>query len=220
MSLNKILDRDIQALHDAIEVMIEETKIQYASTFEVLKTSNYELAKRIMEHDKEINRLENSFTTMALWKISKQQMVAGNLRLAVGSILIAREIERIADYAKILCRYFINYQPTKTETECILQMFELVIFLLDTISHLFNNYDKDETDKAILLKTKINGVFKDLFALLFKRIRSAATDEEALIVMNSVKQLKNLERAGDHLVAVQEIVTFIRTGEFKEMIEL
>lgn len=35
-----------------------------------------------------------------------------------------------------------------------------------------------------------------------------------------MKQAKNLERAGDHLLTVQEIVSFIRTGRFEETSEI
>jgi phosphate transport system protein len=86
MSYNKILDRDVARIKRDIIEIIEQTKSQYAKTFDVLKTRDMEKAKEIIKYDQKINDLQNDFTKMALWKIAKQQMVAGDLRLAIGGI--------------------------------------------------------------------------------------------------------------------------------------
>lgn len=220
MSLNKILDNDIQQLRNMLEDMIKETKVQFAETFEIITRNNIEGAVMIVEHDKIINDKLNEFTSTALWKIAKQQLVARDLRLAVGGILLAREIEIIADYAKKLCIFFSKFKPTKKYTNSILNLFQLVIDMLDSFSELFLNFDTNLVVKVMELESEINKEFEDLYSYLVKALKKAETNEEMLEISEAIKQAKNLERAGDHLLIVQEIVSFIRTGRFEETSEI
>ncbi|AGY41309.1 Phosphate transport system regulatory protein PhoU [Mesoplasma florum W37] len=220
MSINKILDNDIRQLRNMLEDMIKETKIQFAETFEVITKNNVEGAALIVEHDKIINDKLNEFTSTALWKIAKQQLVARDLRLAVGGILLAREIEIIADYSKKLCIFFSKFKPTKKYTTSIVNLFQLVIDMLDSFSELFSNFDNNLVVKVMELEAQINKEFEELYSYLVKALKKAENNEELLEISEAMKQAKNLERAGDHLLTVQEIVSFIRTGRFEETSEI
>lgn len=220
MSINKILDNDIRQLRNMLENMINETKIQFAEAFEVITKNNVDGAAMIVEHDKIINDKLNEFTSTALWKIAKQQLVSRDLRLAVGGILLAREIEIIADYSKKLCIFFSKFKPTKKYTTSILNLFQLVIDMLDSFSELFLNFDTNLVVKVMKLESQINKEFEDLYAYLVKALKKAETNEEMTEISEAMKQAKNLERAGDHLLTVQEIVSFIRTGRFEETSEI
>ncbi|ATZ17093.1 phosphate transport system regulator PhoU [Williamsoniiplasma luminosum] len=217
MSINKILDRDIEQIKRLIYEMIYETKIQYASAFEVVQTDNLELANKTIQNDQKINDMLNAFTNIALWKIIKQRLTAGDLRMAIGSILIAREIEIIADYAKKICKYFVLYTPAKEDIQAIIVMFNMVIKMLDLVSALFNDYDSDQKNKVIEIEQELNNKFHEFNLDLFYKIRSAKTDAHALVYFEQIGKLKNLQRAGDHLVSIQEILVFIRTGSFVEL---
>jgi phosphate transport system protein len=152
MSYNKILDRDVARIKRDIIEIIEQTKSQYAKTFDVLKTRDMEKAKEIIKYDQKINDLQNDFTKMALWKIAKQQMVAGDLRLAIGGILISREVERIADYAKLICSFYIKYETEIENFEYISLLFDLVNKMLNTISLLVDNYEEAQEQKVVNLE--------------------------------------------------------------------
>ncbi|WP_051418410.1 phosphate signaling complex protein PhoU [Mesoplasma seiffertii] len=216
MSYNKILDRDLKQLKDSIEDMILETKVQYAEAFEVIKSGDPNSAEMILDHDKIIDNMQNEFTSTALWKIAKQQLVAKDLRLAVGGILISREIERIADYAKKITKFYVQYKPTKKYTNSIVKMFQIIIDMLDAISAIFEAYSVDNARVVYELEQSLNNEFKEVYKYLIKTLRKVETNEEAEEIGEAMKQVKNLERAGDHLLNVQEIVTFVRTGKFED----
>lgn len=100
MSVNKILDKDIRQIKRNLAELIEETKVQYATSYKAIRNNNYDLVLDAMSNERRINNLQNEFTDLALWKLAKQPLVASDLRLTVGAILISHEIEMIADYAK------------------------------------------------------------------------------------------------------------------------
>ncbi|AEM68633.1 phosphate signaling complex protein PhoU [Mycoplasma putrefaciens] len=218
MAINKILDNDLEQLQNMIEEMIETTKIQYAKSFSIIRDQNPELAELIIEHDKIINAMQNQFTSAALWKISKQKLIAKDLRLAIGGILISREIERVADYSKSISRFFSSYHPNQQQVDMIVELFELVVEMLDAFSHLFSNPEIN-TNKITDLEVKISNKFKEFYAILIEYLKQAKTTKEVEKIIAVMKQIINLERAGDHLINVQEIVTFIKTGKFIELKE-
>ncbi|QEH62165.1 phosphate transport system protein [Spiroplasma chinense] len=216
MSYNKILDNDIKAIKRDLISLVEATKSQYATTFDALKNQDLTLAQEVIDGDIKINDLQNKFTKMALWKIAKQQMVAGDLRLAVGGVLISREIERIADVAKHICNFTIKYNPEPIEIDFISKMFDLVNVMLNIISALVENYDNDQHIKVLKMENELNAQFSELSLKLAERVRSSSNDSEAKKVVTIIRQLKNLERAGEHLINVEETMQFIRTGKFEE----
>jgi phosphate transport system protein len=218
MSYNKILDRDVaQIKRDIIEI-IEQTKSQYAKTFDVLKTRDMEKAKEIIKYDQKINDLQNDFTKMALWKIAKQQMVAGDLRLAIGGILISREVERIADYAKLICSFYIKYETEIENFEYISLLFDLVNKMLNTISLLVDNYEEAQEQKVVNLEMELNNKFKEFNNKMIAKMNEKSNDEKYVTkIVGIIRQLKNLERAGDHLINIEEILNFIRNGVFSEI---
>ncbi|WP_338971473.1 phosphate signaling complex protein PhoU [Spiroplasma endosymbiont of Panorpa germanica] len=219
MSYNKILDNDVNVIKKDISNLVESTKSQYARAFEAMEKRDIDLANKVIIGDKLIDQQQNKFTNMALWKIAKQQMVAGDLRLAVGSILISREIERIADYAKLVCMFYINYQPGEIEIGYISRMFDLVNQMLNFISTLFENYENDQRKKVLDLRKILDSQLSELNDLLVSEIENSKKNapKQSIIFINAIRELRNLERAGDHLVNIEEILNFIRTGKFDEV---
>ncbi len=218
MSYNKILDRDVARIKRDIIEIIEQTKSQYAKTFDVLKTRDMEKAKEIIKYDQKINDLQNDFTKMALWKIAKQQMVAGDLRLAIGGILISREVERIADYAKLICSFYIKYETEIENFEYISLLFDLVNKMLNTISLLVDNYEEAQAQKFVNLEMELNNKFKEFNNKMIAKMNEKSNDEKYVTkIVGIIRQLKNLERAGDHLINIEEILNFIRNGIFSEI---
>ncbi|PTD31360.1 phosphate signaling complex protein PhoU [Mycoplasma leachii] len=220
MSSNKILDRDLDQLRELIEDMIKETKLQYAQSYLVIKEKNrLSEAQKVIEHDKLINDMQNKFTSMALWKISKQKLVAKDLRLAIGGILITREIERIADYSKAISKFFIFYKPNERHLLMISELYQLVVEMLDIFSDVFGNLEVDKEQQVLSLEEKINQKFRSFYYLLIDDIRQKTTKAGAEEIAAVLKQMFNLERAGDRLLNVQQIINFVKTSKFIEKTE-
>jgi phosphate transport system protein len=151
---------------------------------------------------------KNDFTKMALWKIAKQQMVAGDLRLAIGGILISREVERIADYAKLICSFYIKYETEIENFEYISLLFDLVNKMLNTISLLVDNYEEAQEQKVVNLEMELNNKFKEFNNKMIAKMNEKSNDEKYVTkIVGIIRQLKNLERAGDHLIILRKFST-------------
>jgi phosphate transport system protein len=145
-------------------------------------------------------------------------MVAGDLRLAIGGILISREVERIADYAKLICSFYIKYETEIENFEYISLLFDLVNKMLNTISLLVDNYEEAQEQKVVNLEMELNNKFKEFNNKMIAKMNEKSNDEKYVTkIVGIIRQLKNLERAGDHLINIEEILNFIRNGIFSEI---
>jgi len=217
MSINRILDRDVQEIKRELDNIILETKVQYKDTYKALELENYKLAKEVIVNHKRIIAMQDNFINMALWKITKQGFVASDLRLAIGSILIVREITKIAEYARTISHYLIDFKPSSLNYEQLKVTFKLLFEMLDMIQILVDHYDVDLSTKVVKIERDINRDFLNAKRDMITNIRAAKTDETAMLLYSSLRQIKNLEKAGDRIINIQEILNFIRTGVFEEM---
>lgn len=220
MSLNKILDKDIKQIKRNLAELIDETKVQYATSYKAIRNNNYDLVLDAMRNERKINNLQNEFTDLALWKLAKQSLVASDLRLTVGAILIAHEIELIADYAKWTGKYFITYKPTAKQTASLTQMFELLVKMLDLIDKQLAQYNASRKEELLILQEKLYKIFKIHNLDLFNSARNTQDDKEIESLLAEIRQIINLERAGEHLVNIQEIIDFIVHGKFQDIQEI
>lgn len=217
MSINKILDHDVDVIKDQLDGLIKKVEKQYNDTYQALTKKDYKLAQKVVDNDKKINEQQNEFISTVLWKIAKQNMVAGDLRFAIGSVLIAREIRKIASYAKAVSYFVLDYEPDIKYTEIIEQNFDIVLQMLDLINNLIDRSDVDLSKKVEGFEEEVNQAFVQTRSKIIDRMRHSESDQEALLLYTSLRQLKKLERAADHMVGIQEILNFIRTGKFQEI---
>jgi phosphate transport system protein len=144
-------------------------------------------------------------------------MVARDLRLAIGSILIVREILKIAEYSRTIARYLIDFKPDTKNTQQLNNSFQLLNEMLDLIQILIDHYEKDLTARVLKLEKDINQNFLRAKQHMIRDIREAENDEKAIMLYSSLRQIKNLEKAGDRIISIQEILNFIRTGAFEDL---
>jgi phosphate transport system protein len=143
-------------------------------------------------------------------------MVASDLRLAIGSILIVREITKIAEYSRNIARYLDFFKPKAAQTEQLKTTFKFLIEMIDLIQALINHYDTDLSARVIQINKDITQDFQSAKKGMISKIREADSDDDAMILYSSLRQIKALEKAGDHIINIQEILTFIRNGSFDE----
>lgn len=176
-------------------------------SLEALKNSDRALALQVIENDESINHYDRTINNFAIETIMLQQPVARDLRLLVGGIKVATDLERIGDYSKNISRYVIMDTPHSKEdsimveaiTKVFLSNFEVVIQALESLD-----------DKAAHEAARLDVLLDDSFKNIIK-----AFEEDASRVLNIhlINVLRNIERAGDHSKNICEQIIYIVKGE-------
>ena len=187
--------------------MARAVKESMHESLDALKNTDRALALKVIENDESINHFDRSINNFAIETIMLQQPVARDLRLLVGGIKVATDLERIGDYSKNICRYVImdtghSKEDSKTVaaiTNVFLSNFEQVIIALE-------NLDDKLAREAASLDSKLDDSFKDIISVF-------ENDKSRSLNIHLINVLRNIERAGDHSKNICEQIIYIVKGE-------
>ena len=173
--------------------------------------------ERVIEQDKELDRLTHSIEERAYQLMARQQPMAVDLRTLVTILRVIHELERIGDLmikvAKAARRLY--PKPLDPKVRGILdKMREQSTEQLRVASDAFSQ--RDPALAAAL--ADMDDVMDDLQKELFRNIFEARADDEAVIQRCVAIALvgRYFERLADHAVNVGERVEFMVTGHFHE----
>lgn len=169
-----------------------------------------ELAFKVVENDMTINNLEEELNDKAIETLTLMQPVAKDLRLLIGGIKIANDLERIGDYAKNIGNFVKNSKnvESKYKTE-ILELTEDFINNFDQVLSVLVSRNIKEAYRVAKLDKILDKKFDNFIETL-----AASKTEETLLAVQLTNIAHNIERAGDHAKNVCEQIIYIENGEY------
>ncbi len=216
--MNNYIDDDLLQQKELLINILNLTMKQFSNAYEALLNMNYDVAKKVIINDELINQLHDNFINTSLWKIAKQQMVACDLRQVIGFIIIVREIERIADYAMHLATYLIKYNPTNNLIENKLKLpIKNILKMLKYVHEIIITGNLSLAYRMPKYEDKINSLFKIKTNELLSQTINLKNTKEIKLINVTLQQLKYIERAGDHLVNIAELLIYIKEGTFFDL---
>lgn len=210
---------EIQKLKKSLIELFNESIEQHEAVMKALLAENIRQCQTIIVHDNQINKLYAEILDNAIWRIAKQQPVASDLRHIIGYMAIAKEIERIADYARNIANFYLQSQPPLKYTKYIEQLSKITLKIMKFIFKILNDETKWKRtliQEAILLDDDVDREYNDITSNLIKIVSNKVTEEKIRVFTGIMQQLKYLERTGDHLVNIAETILFIAEGNFYE----
>ena len=186
-----------KALEDAIKALVERDD---------------DLAKTVLDGDREINMLEVEVDRHALRLLALDQPMARDLRFIIGALRIAVELERIGDQAVNIAQraLALNRCPPLPGNLSIEELGYTALDMLRTVISSFVNQNADIATDVCKMD--------DLADSLNYRILKDALDymtNEAPAVQRAVETIiaaRCLERAADQATNIAESVIFMVKG--------
>lgn len=195
IELGNLIESSIQA---AVSALIEQ---------------NVELAKRVVEGDREVNDMEKVIERRCLKLLLQQQPVAKDLRLISSALKMITDMERIGDQASDISEITIRLANETYIKELIHipQMAEATIKMVGDSIDAFVKRDLDLVKKVILYDDEVDNLFNIVKNELIDIIRNNIEFGEQAIDFLMIA--KYFERIGDHAQNIAEWVYFAITGE-------
>ena len=100
MSMRSRLDRELDLLNNELLEMASLVEKSIEDVTQALIYKDVELAKKVIEADKEIDNMENNIEARCLRLILQQHPVARDLRLISSILKMITDLERIGDQAQ------------------------------------------------------------------------------------------------------------------------
>ena len=206
-------DNELNALKTKVLRMGGIAEANVASAVQATVRRDRALAERTISSDQRIDVFDGEISELVTRLLALRQPMAVDLRLIVGTMKIATDLERIGDYAKNIAKRStalgtaIPAQPL----HAIPRMGELVLGMIKDVLDALSN---EEADKAVAVRDRdpvldeiYNSVFRELLTYMMEDPRTITGCTHLLFIA------KNLERIGDHATNMAETIYYLITGK-------
>lgn len=172
-----------------------------------------DMAAHIVQRDAELDGLCRSAEDQAVKLLALRQPMASDLRLVVGAIRMALDLERVGDYAaNIAKRTIVLAQlPPAISVGPIQRMSRIVQEMLKDTLDAFAAHDVEKAQSVWERDEQVdeayNAVFRSLLTYMMEDPRNITPCAHLLFIA------KNVERIGDHATNLAETIRFIELGE-------
>ena len=212
MSPRKTFEQELDKLLEQIEQMSHIVECSYRDLFDALKIKDKTTIERIVKNDRNINNMQREIESQCLMLITKQQPVAGDLRIVSSVLKAVTDIERVGDHVSDMAELILRINMNNL-AEYSLHLDGMVTATKELFMNAVEAFVNDDPaasrsviDGDDVIDNLFNKVKNDIIDGLKSEVKSA--DEYIDILMIS----KYLEKIGDHAVNVAEWQIFRKTG--------
>ncbi|MBQ6836045.1 MAG: phosphate signaling complex protein PhoU [Clostridia bacterium] len=208
-------DEQLEMLNRSLIEMGAGIEESIAITTKALTEQNTELARRAIEMESEIDRLEKEIEAMCLKLLLQQHPVASDLRNISAALKMITDMERIGDQCEDIAEIAIilaNDTYIK-KLEHIPMMAEAAVKMVTKAVNAYVNRDVEMARSIEKDDDYVDELFDIIKLDLMKLIRDGI--ENSLQAMDLLMVAKYYERIADHAVNIAEWVVFSMTGEHK-----
>src|SRR6056297_1148620 len=169
-----------------------------------LASHDYDLAERIIEEDRNIDKLQVQIEDHCTELLATQQPVASDLREILTTIRIVDDLERMGDHARHLARAVgdISDETFVTVLPSIEEMAERGISMMHDALTAFVDQDAEQAVAVAERDAAIDRMQKTLYGKLIDIVRDHP--DKADKAMNLMFMVRFLERLGDHVRSICE----------------
>jgi phosphate transport system protein len=173
-----------------------------------------ELARKVLEDDDRVDRLEVEIDRQCIDIIALRQPAARDLRFVISVAKMAPVLERIADHACNIARAAIdlNNEPELNSVFDLKQMADHALLMLRAALDAFTKSDAVSARQVIASDSVINDLYNHVFHRLIEMMvtePTTATRNARLIFI-----AKHLERIGDYVTDICELTVYMAEAAF------
>jgi phosphate transport system protein len=208
----KSYDDDLKRLNHLLRDMSTLVVSQMEKSMVVLENKDKKQAQEIIDDDHKIDQLEHDIDSFAVRMIALRQPVARDLRAVVSALKISSHLERIADYAVNIAKRTLTLGDDEEDLpiSAIKSMVEIVKKMINDILEAYEDSDYNlamevwHRDKE--LDKLYKGYLREMLTYMMEKPQRIGIYMELLFVA------KHLERAGDHVMNIAEVVHYLIYG--------
>ena len=209
MDYHRHLDDELNELRDRVLLLGGEAERALERAMLALAERDDVMAREVLEHDDEIDRLEVEIDRQCIDIIALRQPAARDLRFVISAVKMAPLLERIADHACNIARATIdlNTEPELKLGLSLQRMADHASSMLRAALDAFTARDAVAAREIIKRDKEINElynqIFHNLIAMMVSEPNTATRDARLLFVA------KHMERIGDYVTDICELTVYM-----------
>jgi phosphate transport system protein len=217
MTLKKHTDREYEgellALREHLLLMGAKVEEMIKQSIGALVERDSVLARRMIDFDHQINRLEVETDDMCLRILARRQPVASDLRFITMALKLVTDLERIGDIGVNVCERVLelNEEPPLRPDGSIQLMAEAAEGMVHDALDAFVQGDVEKAQQVIVRDKVVNDMYTQLNRALLTYMMEDPRNIYRATRLQSIG--KYLERVGDHATNLAEMVVFMVKGK-------
>jgi phosphate transport system protein len=205
-------DKELESLQSIIARMGGLAESQIAAAVDALYKRDQEAAQVVIKTDKQIDELEVNLEHEAITILAKRQPMAGDLREIISALKMSSDIERIGDYAKNIAKR--TEAISSGNIRILRSINNMALLVQKMLKDVLDAYIDGDAEKAKDVWARDdavdelnNSIFREVLTYMMEDPREISAGTHLIFVA------KNLERMGDHVTNMAEIIHFQVLGE-------
>jgi len=210
----KRFDEELERLNATINEMGGLTESQFAKALTAVRDRDTATAEEVIAEDARVDALDVAVQEQTVKLLALRQPMAIDLRVVLSSIKIAAALERIADYAKNTAKRSIVLTQGSAPPSAVAGIDRLGRLVRTALKDVLDAFADDDVAKAHSVWERdeeidqvYTGLFRELLTYMMEDPRTITACTHLLFMA------KNIERAGDHVTNIAELVSFRSTGQ-------
>jgi len=208
--MKRHFDDDLNIFHNHILRIAAYAEKSIDQSMEALQKQDKEMARRVIEQDKEIDAMENKIEVEGIDLLARYQPMAIDLRRITNGLKINSELERIADMSVNICYKVIDIsdQPLLKPLIDIPKLADIAKKMLKGAIDSFVNRDAKLAEKVILS----DGAADDWRDQVMTELVNDYMVKDGKTAPRAVPLLliaRDLERICDHATNIAEDVIYM-----------
>ncbi len=217
MTARLSFEHELQLLKDNLREMGQMIETAIEKTLVAFEKQDENIAREIIQGDRNINDIEKTIESRCLSLILKQQPVAKDLRIVTTALKVVTDMERIGDHAADIAELILREKRDHIYTlvKPIPEMGRVAKQMVHDAVHAFTAINVEEA-KLIM---KQDDVVDELFDQVKREVANLlrTTTEHVDQCVDILMIAKYFERIGDHAVNICEWTEFHETGSMNNV---
>ena len=209
----KTFNREMQEVKNEVLLlasMVEEAVMESA---QALKDNDLDRSRQVLQNDVSINRKRFEIEISIIVLMATQQPAARDLRRLAANLELCSELERMGDYAKGIAS--INIRSEGLSLPHILRdIYSMAEKAVDMLHRAMTTFADEDLQAAKAIIQEDDLIDECYSRLYYEAVHNVLGDPRNIERANYVIGVAhNLERLGDRVTNVCELVIYIITGE-------
>jgi phosphate transport system protein len=211
--INREFEQELRRLRERLLVMGSRVEEIIRGSIRALTERDTALAAETIACDRRIDQLELEIDLLCMQILARRQPVASDLRFITMALKLVTDLERIGDLGVNICERVVelNAEPPLTPCVDMPNMAREVQEMLHEALDVFIAGDADRAQRVIVRDRNIDAYYTQILRELLTYMMEEPRNIFRATRLQSIA--KYLERIGDHVTNLGEMVVFVIKGK-------
>lgn len=203
---------ELEAIRSHVLTMGGLVEQQLAYALRSLVKQDYELAKKVVAEDHNVNAMEVMIDQACTRIIVRRQPTAGDLRLVMTIIKTIADLERIGDVASRIARTSLENKSSDPRYQNSLEpLCRLAISMLHQVLDAFARLDIDAAAHVYGMDDRVNEEYQAIIQQLMKYMMDEP--QSIPVILQVMWSARAIERVGDRCQNICEYIIYAVKGK-------